>query len=50
MISNVIGIVGSLLSIVPEFGVILLGRFLFGIASGINVVACPKILEETIPN
>jgi len=47
---NFLGIVGCFLSIYPNLAVISVGRFLFGVASGINVVACPKILEETVPS
>jgi MFS family permease len=49
LIANVIGMVGSILSIVLNFEVILLGRFMFGICAGINVVTCPTLIEETIP-
>ena len=41
---------GCLLSVVPNTYVIIAGRFIFGAASGINVVACPKIMEETVPH
>jgi MFS family permease len=50
LFSNCLGIFGSLLSIVGNLYVITVGRFLFGISAGINVVACPKILEETLPS
>ena len=50
MFANVLGILGSCLSVVDNLYVITVGRFLFGITAGINVVACPKILEETIPS
>ena len=50
MFANFLGILASFLSIVDNLYVITAGRFLFGITAGINVVACPKILEETIPS
>ena len=49
LIFNIIGIIGSLLSVITNFYVILLGRLTFGFAAGVLVTACPKIVEETIP-
>jgi MFS family permease len=50
MFANCLGILGSCLSVVAELYTLSFGRFLFGIAAGINVVACPKILEESVPH
>ena len=47
---NFVAIFGCFLSIVLEFYTMCLGRFLFGFASGVFVVATPKILDETVPS
>ena len=43
-IANAIGIVGSLLSVILNFELILVGRLLFGICAGMNVVVCPTLI------
>jgi len=47
---NWIGIVGCALSLVPNMYVLCIGRTIYGFASGVMVVAAPKILNETIPS
>ena len=49
IIFDVLGIVGSLLSIITNLYVITLGRFVYGFAAGVLATACPKIVEETVP-
>ena len=46
---NFVAIFGCLLSIVLQFFIMCLGRFLFGFAAGVFIVATPRILEETVP-
>lgn len=46
---NIIGIVGSILSLILNFKVMCVGRFLFGVSAGVLLCATPKILDETIP-
>jgi MFS family permease len=46
---NLILIISSLVSIVDNFIVICIGRLVFGFATGILLVAAPKIIEETVP-
>ena len=50
LIFDVLGLLGSALSLIPNFYVILLGRLLYGFAAGVLVTACPKIVEETVPS
>ena len=50
LIFDLLGILGSVLSIISNFYVILLGRLTFGFAAGVLVTACPKIVEETVPS
>jgi MFS family permease len=45
-----LAILGSCLSIINNFYVILVGRLAYGFAAGVLVTACPKIVEETIPS
>jgi len=46
---NWVGLIGSLLSLVLDFKVMVLGRFVFGFASGVLLCVAPRILQETIP-
>lgn len=46
---NIIGLVGSLLSLSLTFKIMVLGRFCFGYVSGVLMCATSKLLEETIP-
>lgn len=50
LIFDLLGIVGSCLSIISNFYVILIGRLVYGFAAGVLVTACPKIVEETVPS
>ena len=49
LISNSIGFLGSILSVILNYHIIFLGRLLFGICVGVNMAICPKMIEETIP-
>ena len=46
---NWVGLAGSLLSLILDFKVMVLGRFIFGFSSGVLLCVAPKILQETIP-
>ena len=46
---NIIGICGSLMSVIPNYFVLLIGRFLYCFSSGVLISAVPRIIEETIP-
>ena len=51
IISCSIGLLGSSISILPlNLYSILIGRFIFGISSGLLSSITPRFLEETIPN
>jgi MFS family permease len=50
LIFDLLGIIGSVLSIIENFYVILVGRLMYGFAAGVLVTACPKIVEETVPS
>ena len=49
LVFSIVSIVGSLLSLVPNLAVILIGRLIFGFGAGVIVTASPKIIEETVP-
>jgi len=49
MILNVVGIVGCLLSVVDQYYIMMIGKFLFGLAVGGLITLTPRIIEETIP-
>ena len=46
---NCFGIIGNLIKIVEKFPLILLGRFLAGLAGGISQVMLSKFITETVP-
>ena len=50
LVSNLMGIVGCVLSINHNTYVMFAGRFVYGFVAGVNVVASPKILNEIIPS
>ena len=47
---NLIGIVGSIMSIFPHYKLIILGRFIYGIGAGGLISIAPRMIQETIPN
>ena len=47
---NIIGLVGSALSIVLNFWVICLGRLILGFTCGVLLCATPKALDEVLPS
>ena len=49
LIFNLLSIVGLSLSLILTFPTIIVGKLMFGITAGILSIACPKILDETIP-
>lgn len=49
IIMNIVGIVGSLMSVYPNYFVLIGGRVLYGMSAGVLIAAVPRILEETIP-
>ena len=50
LIFDLLGIIGSGLSVIPNLDVILVGRLIYGFSAGVLVTACPKIVEETVPS
>jgi len=46
---NILGLIGTLLTLVLDFYSMCLGRMIFGFASGILSCATPKMLDEIIP-
>jgi MFS family permease len=49
MITNVIVIVGSGLTLIMNYPMLCLGRFLYGVAAGAFSVFVPKYISETSP-
>jgi len=49
IIMNVVGAMGTAVTLVEDFYAILCGRALFAVATGVLLVAAPLMLEETIP-
>ena len=49
IIFDILAIIGSLMSVITNFYVIVIGRLIFGFSAGVLATACPKIVEETIP-
>jgi len=49
MMTNVIVIIGAGMTLVPNFYVFLIGRFLYGVASGGFSCFCPKYISEVSP-
>ena len=45
----IVGIIGSILSVLPHLKILCLGRYLYGFAAGVTIVLAPKALIETIP-
>lgn len=50
IIFNILAILSSLLSLILDFKVLCMARFLFGFSSGVILCATPKNIEETIPS
>lgn len=50
VLGNFAAIIGSLMSIIANFQVICLGRFIVGLSAGMIMAASPKVIEETIPS
>ena len=46
---NILGLIGTLFTLVLDFYSMCLGRMIFGFASGILSCATPKMLDEVIP-
>ena len=46
MLANAVGIVGCMMSIIPEFHTVMAGRFVYGISAGIMFGLVPKMLME----
>ena len=49
MILDVFGLVGCVISVIDLYEVMMIGKFLFGVAVGGLITLAPKIIEETIP-
>jgi MFS family permease len=47
---NILGLIGSIMSIIPNFYVICAGRILLGFTCGVLLCATPKALDEVMPN
>jgi MFS family permease len=46
---GIIGMVFTALTLVPNLVCILIGRCVFGIATGVFMTAAPRMLDETVP-
>ena len=49
MVFSVVGILGCVLSCVPQMVVLCLGRFVYGYSAGVMLIASSKMLSEIIP-
>jgi len=49
MILDAVGMFGCILAIVDQYYVMMIGKFLFGVAVGGLITLTPRIIEETIP-
>jgi MFS family permease len=49
-LSNILIVTGSGLTLVDNFIVLLIGRFIYGLGAGSFNVFCPKMVGETTPN
>lgn len=47
---NVIGLIGSLFSFLPNMYMMCFGRFIFGFSCGILICTTPKAIDETVPS
>ena len=50
IIFNWIAMIGCMISIIENFTIVCIGRFMFGFSTGVLIIAAPKILEETVPD
>ena len=50
IIFNWIAMIGCMISIIENFTIVCIGRFIFGFSTGVLIIAAPKILEETVPD
>ena len=46
---NIIGFIGTLISFLPNFIVMCVGRTIVGFACGVLICATPKMIDEIIP-
>eukprot|EP00347_Sterkiella_histriomuscorum_P001597 403371420 len=49
LIGVYIGVVGILAQMVESYAMILIGRFIYGLACGIHVISVTRFIEETVP-
>lgn len=49
IIFNIFGLIGSIMSLQVSFKIMCLGRFFFGLTSGVLLCATSRVLEDTIP-
>jgi MFS family permease len=47
---NAVGLIGTLISFLPNFIVMCIGRTIVGFSSGVLICATPKAIDETIPS
>jgi MFS family permease len=50
IIANLLAIIFSITSIIPNLYIIGLSRTFYGFTAGVIVSATPKMIEETVPN
>jgi MFS family permease len=50
LIFPLIGAIGSILSVINSYPVMMLGKFLFGLGAGACITVAPRVLEETVPS
>ena len=46
---NIVGLIGSILTLQLSFNAMVVGRFILGISCGVLLCATSKLMDETIP-
>lgn len=50
IIANICIIIGTSLSLIPVFSILLIGKFIYGLGAGAFNVFAPKMISEMAPN
>jgi MFS family permease len=49
MLGNLLLVLGTLISLIDDFGALCIGRFIYGVGAGSFSIFCPLYLNETAP-
>jgi len=50
LIFPLVAIIGSIMSVIDNYFVMIVGKILFGVGAGVCITVAPRVLEETIPH